>query len=248
MLNAVGLSSPGLLNLLLRGEWQKITSPFGISLAAISSNPKERLEELQTMVCILRAFLPYFHTFFFIEYNPSCPNVGHNPCDLEKWILPELEVLSSLGVILSVKLSPTVSFETVRDIEQSGLCSWISFANTIPFGKFPDKVDWKRFFGTANPELSPLRRRGYGAGGFSGWPSIDIVPPLIQYFHDRGITTPFLGGSGIGYRRLKHLYGEIKAYHDADTDALQFGGMFPMRPWLVKPAIRITNEMFGKGR
>ncbi len=244
ILNSAGLSSPGLLELMSMHEWQKNTQPFGISLALASSDPIKRMKELEKLVEILGIIISQFRAPFFIEYNPSCPNQGFNLRDLERYILEELKMLSSLEIPLSVKLSPMTSLEIIRSIEKSGLCQWISFSNSIPFGEFSDKIDWGKFFGTVNPRFSPLFKRGYGAGGLSGWPLVDINCTSILAFREAGITIPFFAGGGIGCRNLAWLRKEIKAYKKVGADAVQFGSIVPLRPWLVEPAIRIANETF----
>jgi len=245
MLNAVGLSSPGLEKILKMNEWQKNSKPFGISIMALGGSPEERLREIREIAYFIKSRLPFFRTSIFIEVNDSCPNVGHDPCSREEKILERLKTISAiLDIPISVKLNALVSLETIKAIEQSGFCSWISFANTIPFSKLPDQIDWKRFYGTADKKLSPLAI--YGGGGFSGWPLVEIHCKRIREFREAGITIPILGGGGIGCRNMSWLKKEIQAYYDAGANALQFGSIFPLRPWLVKPAIKMTNEKFGR--
>jgi hypothetical protein len=53
VLNAVGLTGPPFLDLLLMNKWQKITKPFGISVMSIGPTTKIRLKETDLLVKML---------------------------------------------------------------------------------------------------------------------------------------------------------------------------------------------------
>lgn len=246
MLNAVGISSPGLPNLLERERWQGLTCPFGISIIAIGETPEERIREIKKIAILLKAHLPSLGNKIFIEEDFSCPNVRYKVPLSKKELLRHLYELRKIGVPVSAKLNALTAIEIIKAIEESGFCDWLSLGNTIPFGKLsgelPGQINWKKFFGTTEKDLSPLAH--YGGGGISGWPLVDVYCNYIRNLRVAGITMPILGGGGIGCRNLEWLYKEIQAYYYAGANALQLASIFALKPNLVAPAIRIINQTF----
>jgi dihydroorotate dehydrogenase len=76
VLNAVGLSGPGLGNLLARNQWQKRGSNFFISLMSVAPTLDERKEEIRESVRMIIRERRQFQAKVGAQLNVSCPNVG----------------------------------------------------------------------------------------------------------------------------------------------------------------------------
>ena len=79
VINAVGLSNPGLPALLKTGKWQSRTKPFLISIGSIAETQSQRLEDFGRMTDIIQKHRDQFSVMFGIQVNFSCPNVQHTP-------------------------------------------------------------------------------------------------------------------------------------------------------------------------
>lgn len=95
MLNAVGLSGPGLRALLATGNWQSRTEPFFISLMCVEETLSRRIDEMRRMVDILGEEKPNFRTSFGLQINRSCPNIEHGFGDMVTESSRSLEICRS---------------------------------------------------------------------------------------------------------------------------------------------------------
>jgi len=81
VLNAVGLTGPGIDWALESGRWQSRTAPFMISFMPVAGSPDERLAETKQFVERLKAALARFSTPVALQFNRACPNTGHPPSE-----------------------------------------------------------------------------------------------------------------------------------------------------------------------
>jgi dihydroorotate dehydrogenase len=210
MLNAVGLSGPGLEDLGNRGKWQEMKKPFFISIMVMGDTPEKRLRQIQDIYWWFMNNLPDFITEVGIEINITCPNTKHSPLELAEEVSEWLKIFSGLGVHIRVKLNLEIPIETIRNIAESGFCHSLSLTNTAKFGSVPHLIDWDRLF---DGKPSPLAK--YGGGGLSGWPLYEpginklqevcsVIPKEIPVYYGGGIEhasqieeVKWAGASGI---------------------------------------------------
>lgn len=229
ILNAVGLSNPGISWLLNQGRWQKRASPFLISFMAVGPK-KTRADEYRRFSTLIAATRREFVSGFGIELNLSCPNAGLNQVELVGEAHQYLDALSSLDVPLVIKLSALVSPKVAMEIAKHRACDAICCSNTIPYGQLPDRIDWKGLFGS---DESPLAK--YGGGGLSGKPLLDIVAAWIMTARAQGFPKPIIGGGGI------LDYGDARKVLNAGADAVSIGSAFILRPWRIRRIIDSAN-------
>lgn len=233
MLNAIGLSNPGIATLLATGKWQKRTEPFAISIMSVAETPEKRLEELRILIDIVGLQLNEFQAPFFLQINLSCPNTEHDPRILIGESARVLEVASRLGVPIMLKYSiASAPIEAVMELNDNPLCDAICVSNTIPFGS--ELIDWKKVWGSI---VSPLAR--FGGGGLSGEALLPLVTNWIAELRDAGFTKHINGGGGIMDRT------GIKAYSRAGADSFMIGTIATPRgkPWNVQEVSRYGNQL-----
>lgn len=236
-LNSVGLSGPGaeVLFAKWREAWkrQKIRRGF-ISFMSVQDSPGGRLAEAEGFARLFHEFALQVGTMRCgLQVNFSCPNVS----------LPTEKLVSEVGAILGafresnvagVPVIAKFSAAThVGDVVKAcqGLrdCDGISVSNTIPWGKLPDRIDWKGLFGsdessTARPK-SPLAH--LGGGGLSGKPLLPVVRDWILDARKLGFIKPIIGGGGILSQR------DADVMLDVGADAVELGSVAILRPWRV---------------
>lgn len=228
VLNAVGLSGPGAKALLEDARWQKRNSePFFLSLMSVQGNGAERLDELKDFAKLLQSYLNDFRTKVGLEMNFSCPNAGLDPSSLINEAGQALDAAGALGIPLQCKFNATVPAKPVCEACQHEACDAITMSNTIPWGKQPERINWKNLFGT---EVSPLTH--IGGGGLSGWPLLPIVCDWIREARDCGFCKPVWACGGIDSR---HSVYQAKK---AGAGGVQLGVVAILRPWRMKGIIR----------
>lgn len=234
VLNAVGLSGPGTKALLEDARWQKRNSqPFFLSFMSVLGSGAERLAELKDFVRLLRPYLKDFRTPVGLEMNFSCPNAGIDPTSLVNEVGQALDAAAALGIPLQCKFNATVPAGPVCEACQHEACDAITMSNTIPWGKLPERIDWKRLFGT---QVSPLAH--LGGGGLSGWPLLPIVCDWIREARDDGFHKPIWACGGIDSRRA------VDQAKKAGASGVQVGVVAILRPWRMKGIIQYANELF----
>jgi dihydroorotate dehydrogenase len=231
MLNAVGLSNPGLLALLETQKWQKKTTPFWISLMSVADTPARRLEEWRRMVALIGEYKSQFSVSFGLQANLSCPNSDEDPAELIGESAEVLEILSELGVPVMPKYSiATAPIEAILELDKHPHCDGICVSNTIPFGS-PD-VDWQEAWGS---KVSPIAN--FGGGGLSGETLRPLVCRWIMQLRDAGFTKPINGGGGIMH--AKH----VEEYQRAGASSVFIGTVASLRPWRVRSIIERANNL-----
>lgn len=232
VLNSVGLSGPGAEVLLKAGQWQKIEKPFFISFISVSDHRHKRLDELREFVRLFKEHLPNFASPVGLQLNFFCPNVLH-VCETVDEIYDSLSIASTLDIPLMPKLNVLFPLELVKEISEHPHCDALCISNTIPWGKLPNKINWKGLFGS---DVSPLAH--YGGGGLSGKPLLPLVAEYVAQIRERGINKPINAGGGILSMR------DVYSLYDAGADSIFLGSIAILRPWRVKGIIRKTNKLF----
>ncbi len=232
MLNAVGLSNPGLQALLDTGLWQKRDKPFFISVMSLAETPEKRFKELMRMVGILSKAKSNFSAPFGLQINLSCPNTGHDPCVLIGETAESLAISSELGVPLVPKFSiASAPIDAILELENNSYCDGICVSNTIPFGW--KKVDWEHIWGSTRSPLELL-----GGGGLSGAPLLPLVCEWITELRRRGFSKPINGGGGI---MRSH---DVQHYCNAGVNSVFIGTVAALRPWQVKRIVHTAHNVF----
>ncbi len=234
-LNAVGLSGSGAFALLKSGRWQKIREPFLISFMAVGKTPEERVDEACSFASLLRYHMAVCEAPFGVEVNFSCPNVGLPWEALAKEIRLSLNHFATLLVPVIPKLNALVPIKLALEIEQHPACDAIVMSNTIPWGKLPKKINWKKLFGS---DVSPLA--DLGGGGLSGAPLLPIVCDWIEAARGAGFKKPIVGCGGI------LSCEDADAMLDAGAEAIELGSISFLRPWRVAGIIRHVNDRLAK--
>lgn len=227
VLNAVGLSGPGLDALLADGRWQARTEPFLLSFMAVEGDPAKRLDKAREFSRILAPALPRFRAPIGLELNFSCPNVGIDPSGL---IAEARETLSEVaaalpGVPLVPKFNAMVPVQAAREIAAHKDCAAVCVSNTIPWGKLPDRIDWKGLFGDASPLAE------FGGGGLSGAPIFPIVKGWFAEASRAPFPVPLVAGGGITRP------SDARDVIALGASFVEIGSAAMVRPWRVSRII-----------
>lgn len=237
VLNAVGLSGLGAEFLLKDGRWQKIKKPFFISFATVGESFEMRYLEMINFAIMLKKFLSCFKAPVGLQINASCPNVKIDALNSAEEMKKMLEVLSAyVSIPLVPKISVLMSVETAKEIADDPNCDALCVSNTIPWGALPDKINWKKLFGT---DVSPLAE--FGGGGLSGKPLLPIVTEWIADARKIGIAKPINAGGGI------LSPGDVDVLKDAGASSVFVSSVAILRGWRVSNIIRRANKIFGGG-
>lgn len=234
VINAVGLSCPGAEFLFKDGRWQKIKKPFFISFMAVGESFEMRYLEVINFAILFKKFLPCFNTSVGLQINASCPNVKIDALKPAEEMKKILEVLSGyVSVPLVPKISVLMSVETAKEIADDPNCDALCLSNTIPWGALPDKINWKKLFGT---DVSPLAE--FGGGGMSGKPLLPIVAEWVANARRIGIAKPIIMGGGI------LSPDDVNVLKNAGASSVSASSVAILRGWRVKKIIRRANEIF----
>jgi len=234
VLNAVGLSGRGAQWLFEQGIWQKMQKPFFISFMSVENSAKKRADEMKGFVELFAKHLPAFRAKVGLEINDSCPNVGLRPAELIEEVGKGLDIAAQLNIPLVPNFSPTVPVKQVVEVAQHQACDAISIANTIPWGQLPERIDWKKHFGT---NVSPLEE--FGGGGLSGWPLLEIVRDWV--FQARTVFSfrkPIIAGGGVLSTQ------DVNILEESGATAIKLGTISILRPLRVQKVIRHANWVF----
>jgi dihydroorotate dehydrogenase (NAD+) catalytic subunit len=234
VLNAVGLSNPGIDSLCFR--WKKLWGrgsvgmPWMVSIAAVEKEPDQRRREIRMMANVLldaNLMKPYA-----IQVNLSCPNTGHN----QEELLREADsyytdIRSCLSNPVLFKLNVLVRPNIALRLPGEGFV----VSNTLPWGS--PGADWKKLFGS---DVSPLAH--LGGGGLSGKPLLPLVYEWLLRAKDVGISRPIVGGGGI----LRAM--DAAQMFRCGASAVELGSVSILRPWRVANIIKNVNEYCGGSR
>ncbi len=235
VLNSVGLSGPGAVELLRSRKWQNRTEPFMISFMSLGETLEEKLKEAELFVKLLESYKYEFKAPFGVQINVSCPNTKHSTKGMINDSLAILEKFQPLNIPVDLKIGVAdaivAGIDFIKEIEASGLCDCLTCSNTIPWGRIPDQIDWKKLFGS---NVSPLKH--LGGGGLSGKPLKPIVLSWLKEVQEAGINMPIKAGGGI----LNS--GDVIDFMNAGASALEIGCVSILRPWRVQSIIQTVND------
>lgn len=236
MLNSVGLSGPGAEPLFKTGRWQSRTKPFFLSFMAVGKTPEERTAELREFVKLAQKYFRRFLAPVGLQINWSCPNVGLNPNELVDEAKAGIEIASALGVVLMPKFNIMVPIEAAKAISKHPACDALCISNTIPWGKLPEKIGWKKLFGSG---VSPLAE--FGGGGLSGRPLLPLVACWLREAKYAEISKPINAGGGI------LSPDDVRVLYLSGASSIFIGSTATLRPWRVRGIIRKAHQFFRKG-
>lgn len=241
VLNAVGLSGPGIDALL--PKWMELPTheTLVVSLMSAAADAETRVGELEKMCHRLRT-IAVFRPCFAVQINLSCPNVGLDPTHLLEEASSILSKASAALVYdrpLLLKLNALVPPSAAAEIASHPSCDAVVCSNTIPWGAIPDRIDWRGIFGT---DVSPLAR--YGGGGLSGAPLLPIVEDWIREFRAEclaeGFVKPVVACGGVLSKPC------ADRLLDAGADAVELGSVSILRPWRVQAIADHVNDRMGR--
>lgn len=232
VLNSVGLSGPGadVLFKLWRESWGHRRG--FISFMSVQSTPEGRLAEAKVFARLFHEFCLQVGTLHVgLQVNFSCPNVSLPTDQLVSEVGEVLSTFSEVnaeGVPVIAKFSAATPVEgVVKAVESCRWCDGVSVSNTIPWGKLPDRIDWKGLFGS---DKSPLAH--IGGGGLSGKPLLPIVRDWIVDARKLGLKKAVIGGGGVLSSR------DADELLDAGADAIEIGSAAILRPWRVQGIVK----------
>lgn len=231
VLNAVGLSGPGLDFLIKTGEWQKLSEPFLLSFMSVGDTREDRLTELRGAVALLKEALPNFSAPVGLQLNFSCPNTGHAQDELVSDVHESLQIASVLGIPLIPKISVLLPPEKAADILRDQNCDALAVSNTIAWSDLPENV--RRVFFQTN--RSPLER--FGGGGISGKYLLPLVVEWLRQFRRYHTEKPIIAGGGILRAR------DVNELVEAGASAISPGSVVILRPWKMRGIIRRAKEL-----
>lgn len=239
VLNAVGLSGPGVEWLLDLQKWQKRTSPFFISFMSVEDTAEKRFAEFQKFLDVLQIELrhPCNHNLrnnLGLQLNFSCPNTDCDPAELIGEIIRFLDAARILGIPIVPKLGPGISVEAAREIARHDACDALCVFNTVPWGKLPEYFDWKELFGS---DVSPLIKRGLKQpGGLSGRPLLQYTYDWLRGARHVGITKPINAGGGILCK------DDAKYLFEGGASSVSIGSIAMLAPHRVQSVIKYVNS------
>lgn len=179
VINAVGLTGPGVRAVMERGKWQGWNKPFFLSFMAVAETPELRIEETRQFVEIMKEAKPQFDSVWGLQINFSCPNTDLDIGLLVSEIEQSLSVCSELGVALVPKVSLVVPVVRMMQIMESPHCDALCLTNSMPVDA-PD---------------SPLSK--LGGGGLSGKPLFAPMVACVEELVGLHATKPIIAGGGI---------------------------------------------------
>lgn len=240
VLNSVGLSGPGAMSLVRRwcdSEILDFSNPYFISFMSVAPTAEERIGEAKEFADLLDYHRDEMPGEFGLQLNLSCPNVGIDPAQLMKEAENTLDIFRPLRLPLAVKLNALVPPDAAAVMADHPACDAVVCSNTIPWGKLPDRIDWKGIFKT---EESPLK--SIGGGGLSGAPLVPIVRDWVSEARKFGMYKPIVAGGGILSKN------DAETLIRAGADAVEIGSVSMLRPWRVKSIIEYCNFVLGAWR
>jgi len=259
VLNAVGLSGPGLVRLLADGRWQARTEPFVLSFAAVSVTPEDRRTEVEEFADWLdvcrdsqwRKLNQVFCAPFALEVNASCPNTGHDPAALMAEVATWLDLFRDHlpGVPLLPKINALVPVDAARELAFHDACDGLVVSNTIPWTALED-MERRRTLGIITGGILNVARAAFGrvsplahlgGGGISGAPLFYLVHGWVTEAVSSGFPVPIVAGGGILSSRHATLL------LTAGASAVELGSVAILRPWRVRGIIRFINRRQSHG-
>jgi hypothetical protein len=240
VLNCVGLSNPGVVALHEMGVVQALEEPFVYSFMAVGSTREERMGEWRSFLEFMVARLHEFRARFIIKVNIACPNVNHNVRHLVNEVREMLDTAHSFGFKVIICINLLVMPEEAVEISRHSACAAVLQANSVPWGAFPDRIPWKKIFGS---DVSPLVARGFGPGGYSGPYEFPILVDWVKRARNLCQDCRWLIAGG-GIQSVDDAEEVLRTGYPM-LHGLSLGVVSIVRPWRVQPIIQFTNRFFG---
>ena len=223
MMNAVGVSSPGLKNLLDRRIWSNIEDLFLISIIPVKNTPEERIEEIDFMARMISLCWSEFKNIVGIQLNISCPNTGIDIGDYIKEVQEYINILYEHAFPIDLKINMLISPEFIDRLYNYNI---VTCSNTIPYRSIPE-IDWDKYSGLES----------MGGGGLSGPILLPYVIDWIKRFREINKTIPIKACGGIFHK------DDVDKVVEAGADAIEIGTVKLFRPWRIKSIIKRANKL-----
>lgn len=238
LLNAIGLSGPGLEFLLQQNKWQSRTKPFFISLMLVKGTKEEMLAEAKYMVSLLKK---YMHGVVYgIQLNSSCPNTKRGQDELVNELHEVLAIFAELNVPLVPKFNILLSPQKVAEIMKDPNCDAVCVGNTLPYSELEGRIPtWAYHVIRATSWL-----KKFGGGGLSGKYLFPLLYEWLKEARQVGMPKPIVACGGIS--RRKNIYQLWERF--PFVQAVSIGTIAITRPWRVKSLIDYGQELFKKPR
>lgn len=232
VLNAVGLSNPGANEVFMKKKLQEIKAPFMLSYAAVGKTWIERRKETERFAVNYLMHRNEFKAKHGLQIDFTCPNITTEKGNFVDEAMATLRILEVMDIPLMPKLSVLTSMRDALHISQHEACDGICVTNSLPWGSYPDKINWPKYFGT---DESPLAK--FGGGALSGKPLLKLVKDWVVAARIHGIKKPINAGGGIfGTQGVQTLC-------EAGADSVFIGSVAILRPWRVQRIIKYAHEI-----
>jgi len=229
MMNAVGVSSPGLETLLNEEIWDDRLDAFLISIIPVRETYIERMKEIREISDLISKHK--FITSVGIQLNISCPNINID-VDGYSEIYTYLSFLKDTKLPIDLKINVLTPVEKIiRLVNELDInINMVTCSNTIPFGSFPNEIDWTKYSGLEK----------YGGGGLSGPILLPYVIDWIKRFRNLEKIFPLKACGGIFSKE------DVDKVVEAGADAIEIGTVKLMRPWRIKSIVKRAKELLGE--
>ncbi len=231
IVNSVGLTNPGIKNILgFEGFWEQ-DKPFVISFMAVTDSPEDEATRFVYHLQEAHKKRP-FKVPFAIQVNGSCPNAGKkSPEQALGEVSGIIDIFGKAGFLVMLKVNAFANIYYLLEMLSNPYCSGLCTTNSLPLGD--ERLDKKRWWGNGFP-----LKEEYGKGGYSGPGLIDHTTKQIMLLRERGYQGHINGGGGI------YTLRDMSQYYDVESDSVFFGGVAMQRPWRVQSLIQHGNQLF----
>ena len=245
VLNAVGLSGPGIDDVLQMLLDDLPTEPFMISIMCVG---EDHLAELSTMLDKIEIFRKKCPTPFIVQVNMGCPNTGEDPSSFYAEMDAFLSEFQRRGLKVFFNFSPLVPVEMLLKADKHSACAGFWIANSIPWGTFG--IEWRRFgrlVRRRHKPDSPLPRRlkwsaSSGTprpnGGLSGPACRTFTESTVRKARKAGVTKPIIAGNGV------QLGWHADRLWEAGATGVALGIVGAVRPHRLGKLVRHCNTIF----
>jgi len=242
MLNAIGLSNPGLEYMLKTGIWQKRTDHFTISLQLEGKTWKEKKKEIKKICDLLNAYLPRTKHSYDLQINESCPNTEHSISVDEEKVMETRKMLVQFRIYLLGEINIWLKYNALVQTEVIGMlkdhCDGFVISNTIPFGEPDVGINWRKWFKDGRSPLPKRLGKPY-AGGLSGAIIFDLVLEKLDAIALHHPDANIIAGGGIMRQIDIDALARISV-----VKGVAIGTVAVLRPWRVKGLINHANRVF----
>jgi len=240
MLNAIGLSNPGLEFMLKYDEWQKRSYEyFHISIQIESEKWQDIEYEINEICRLLNHYLPPSEYNYDIQMNDSCPNTEHGigideakVTETQKKLELFQKLMPTTGVF--VKYNALIETQVLQRLKT--YCKGYVISNTIPFGDKSSWIDWNRWFKDGKSPL-PQRLGKPFEGGLSGKIMFPVLLHKIESIQLADAGMHIIAGGGIMSKKQVDILSDYSV-----VKGIALGTVALLRPWRLSSLINYTNK------